>query len=369
MTGDLLSTTFATMNASPSYSVREWENLLGQATNSLLLARLAQHYVDNDWMSSVPERAGLYLEGALRLADRQIHEVRWEVDCISKALRDTDTPIVILKGAAYLLADLPMARSRLFSDIDVLVSRDQIENTEAELMGSGWISMERDPYNSRYYRQWMHEIPPLTHVRRNTVLDLHHTITPPTSRFKVSGKQLLDKIVPVDLSRRLYVLGPPDMVLHSAVHLFQEGDFLHGLRDLLDMNDLLLHFGQTPVFWEELFARAEELGLGEPLYHALHHTKRLFGMHLPSELSERYKDIAPGGLRKIMLTRLLTEALKPNHPSCDTRLAQVARWLLYVRSHYLRMPLHLVIPHLVRKAFVRHFPAKNKVVEEMNLLG
>jgi len=27
-------------------------------------------------------------------------------------------------------------------------------------------------------------------------------------------------------------------------------------------------------------------------------------------------------------------------------------WLLYIRSHYLRMPLHLLVPHLARKAYV-----------------
>jgi hypothetical protein len=27
-----------------------------------------------------------------------------------------------------------------------------------------------------------------------------------------------------------------------------------------------------------------------------------------------------------------------------------ARWLLYVRGHYRRMPLRLLVPHLVRKA-------------------
>jgi len=28
-------------------------------------------------------------------------------------------------------------------------------------------------------------------------------------------------------------------------------------------------------------------------------------------------------------------------------------WLLYVRSHWLRMPAHLLIPHLVRKSLRR----------------
>jgi len=39
-------------------------------------------------------------------------------------------------------------------------------------------------------------------------------------------------------------------------------------------------------------------------------------------------------------------------------LTGFARWLLYVRSHALRMPLYLAVPHLIRKAWMRHFPEK-----------
>ena len=35
----------------------------------------------------------------------------------------------------------------------------------------------------------------LRHVQRNTVIDLHHTIAPPTSRFRVNGARLLARSV------------------------------------------------------------------------------------------------------------------------------------------------------------------------------
>ena len=39
------------------------------------------------------------------------------------------------------------------------------------------------------------------------------------------------------------VLAPEDMVLHSATHLFNEGEFDRGLRDLNDLDLLLREFG------------------------------------------------------------------------------------------------------------------------------
>jgi hypothetical protein len=31
----------------------------------------------------------------------------------------------------------------------------------------------------------------------------------------------------------------------------------------------------------------------------------------------------------------------------------VALWLLYLRAHFLLMPVHILVPHLARKAFMR----------------
>ena len=359
MSQDILAQVLLQSGQAPEMSMMQWEIILGQARQSRLLGRLAQHFQSQEWLPSVPQQIRYYLEGALRLIDRQHHEVRWEVQCIRQALKDVDTPIVMLKGAAYFVAGLPPRVGRLFSDIDIMIRRDRLDEVEGALFRSGWISEERDAYNQHYYRQWMHEIPPLKHVRRNTVVDVHHTITPPTSRFKVDGAELLQHIQAVDAQGDLFVLNPPDMVLHSAVHLFQEGEFGHGLRDLLDLKDLLEHFQLQADFWPELFARANELKLQIPLFHTLFHIHRLFGVAVPAQWTQQVAELAPFAPARLAMAWLLGLALRPDHPSCNTRWTGLARWLLYLRSHFLRMPLHLVVPHLLRKAYMGYFPAKN----------
>jgi hypothetical protein len=143
------------------------------------------------------------------------------------------------------------------------------------------------------------------------------------------------------------------------VHLFQEGEFSHGLRDLLDLKDLLQHFEKQPDFWSELFHRADALGLQIPLFHALFHIQRLFGVSVPAIWTDRVSRMSPSAPARVAMAWLLGLALRPDHPSCNTRWTGLARWLLYVRSHALRMPLYLVVPHLVRKAWMRLVPAKN----------
>ena len=358
MTQDLLSSVWAQPDRRPAFTAVQWETILGQARQSRLLGRLAQHHVDQGWLARVPEGPRKYLEGALRLVDRQHHEVEWEVDCIRRALKDVSTPIIMLKGAAYFVAELPARRGRLFSDVDIMVERDRLSGVEGALFRSGWISEERDAYNERYYREWMHEIPPLTHVQRGTVIDVHHTITPPTSHFKVDATKLLQRIKPIPGKSGLFVLAPEDMVLHSAVHLFQEGDFDHGLRDLLDLKDLLEYFQKALGFWPTLLDRAEELDLGVPLHHAMFHLNRLFNFSVPVDWNLRIQALSPTAPARLAMAWMLSLALRPRHPSCNQRGTWLARWLLYVRSHALRMPMRLVLPHLVRKAWMARFPEK-----------
>ena len=58
----------------------------------------------------------------------------------------------------------------------------------------------------------------------------------------------------------------------------------------------------------------------------------------------------PSAALSLLIDALFSRALMPDHASCDDKFTPLARWLLYIRSHYLRMPLHLLIPHLLRKA-------------------
>jgi hypothetical protein len=304
-------------------------------------------------LAAVPVRPRLHLQAALLVVDRQHREVSWEVDCIQRALASIDTPIVLLKGAAYLIAGLAPAPGRLFSDVDIMVERDQLTAVENALFSAGWLSEARDPYTNRYYRDWMHELPPMRHVQRGTTVDVHHTIAPPTSRFAVDGSRLLERIVKVAGKPRLYTLSPADIVLHSATHLFQEGELWHGLRDLLDLNDLIVAGARSSAFWDDLLDRADELGLQIPLSHALVHVGRLFGTNAPPPLQPRVAMLDQSIVSRRLMSWLLGIALRPEHPSCDGPFTNFARFLLYVRSHYLRMPLYRVVPHLIRKAYVR----------------
>ncbi|MFT7722598.1 MAG: nucleotidyltransferase family protein [Roseateles sp.] len=331
----------------------DWDLLLRQARRGLLLAKLAVAL--KPWLEQVPPGPRHHLHAALMTAARQAKLTHWEVSRIQAALQPLGVAPILLKGSAYLMAGLPASAGRVFGDVDILVPRDRIADIEAALLAHGWsFQDDLDAYDERYYREWMHEIPPLTHEQRGSSLDVHHTILPPTARIRVNTAALFEDAQELPGHPGVRVLAPATMVLHSATHLFHEGELEKGLRDLFDLDALLRDFGRDPGFWDALLPRARSLGLGRPLALALRYTTRLLGTPVPAAGLQAACAGSPAS--QPLLDACYARALMPDHPSCDRPLTGAARLALYVRSHWLRMPGGLLLRHLARKAWLRLKP-------------
>jgi len=327
-----------------------WDILLRETRAANLMARLAKDLAETDGrFERLPAEVRPHLLAAQRIAQRQYIATLAEIERVQEAL-EGNVRLVLLKGAAYLAADLPVARGRIFGDIDLLVPRAQLVETEALLLKHGWISAHHNTYDQRYYREWMHELPPLQHVMRQSTLDVHHNILPSTSRHPPDPELLLQAAVETPRLPGVFVLAPADMVLHSASHLFHEGELDNGLRDLVDLDGLLRHFGNRANFWDELTERANALHLEQPMRYALRMCQLLLGTPFPASL---LTDDAhwPADFRERLLEQLYSRGLRPNHALAGDRWTPLARWLLYVRGHWLRMPPHLLTAHLLRKAW------------------
>jgi Uncharacterised nucleotidyltransferase len=331
----------------------DWDLLVRQAAAAGLLGRVEALAREGGVLDDLDARVQRHLQAAATIAAQQQRAVNWELVQLAKALVDLDGPVLLLKGAAYAAAGLPPAAGRLFSDIDLMVPKAQLAQAESALMLGGWISGHLGDYDQRYYRQWMHEIPPLTHLHRQTVIDLHHAILPPTARLKTRPEPIFARSRPLPGRPRFSIPSPPDLVLHSATHLFHEGEWEHGLRDLVDLDSMLVAFAVAPGFWGELLAAAAELGLGRPLYYGLRYCRMLLGTPVPVEVVDACPD-RPSRTGSAVMDRLFIPAFSTAHCSLRQPSAGVASYLLYLRSHWLRMPPQLLVPHLARKAWMEN---------------
>jgi hypothetical protein len=343
-------------------SLPDWELLLRVARRVRLLGRLGVCLSQAGLLDKIPPRAQDHLRAASNVIDHRSTLVRWEMNRILWAVKNTDINIILLKGAAYVLAGLPVARGRLFVDVDLLVAEDQLAEFEQNLLEKGWFRTEIDPYDDRYYRVWMHEIPPLRHRERGTEIDIHHRIQPRTSHYQIEPKLLLEAARKLDGSR-LRILAPADMLLHAIVHLFLEGDPQEGLRfrDLLDIDGLLRHFGHDPSFWDALVSRSRQLNLERPLFYGFRYSQLYFSTPIPQQVLEDVNRAGPIAPIRALMDLLVKLSILPGHPDFPLRTAALARQLVYMRAHWLRMPVWLLARHLLYKAHLRFRGVGKKV--------
>jgi len=352
---DLVSRVLRSPETLLRFSMADWDMLVRQARSAGLLARIHNVLVQHNMFEVIPAEVRWHFESASTLAGKQQLAVRWEVEKIRDALSGLAIPVILLKGGAYVIANLPAAAGRLFNDIDILVPHEQIGPVEAALMLEGWHPTGLSDYDQRYYRRWMHEIPPLQHAKRATVIDVHHAILPDTARYHPDSAKLRSRAVAVENLPDVYVLAAEDRILHSATHLFHDGELPHGLRDLTDLDLLLRDAAKNQDFWARLAARADELHLSRPLFYALRYLRYFLDTPIPDSMIDHLNTAAPNRLLLALMDRIFTRALAPAHASCADAFTPAARSAAFLRAHWLRMPAYLLIPHLFHKAFISPF--------------
>ena len=308
-----------------------WTALLSAARAEQLIASLAYRLEGQ----AVPEAAAATLADAKRAAEQGAVQALWEAEMARRALDPLAVPVILLKGTAFIAASLDAGKGRFVGDLDILVERERLPDVEPALLAAGWEWVKDSSYDMHYYRSWMHELPPLIHRDRDRMIDVHHTILPPTARPKPDAEALIADSM--SLPNGMRVLSPADLVIHAAAHLFADGDLAGGLRNLWDIDRLLREFTLRPDFVAALLDRARHHDLEKAVRRALRLSKHLYGTPLPQIGRLSTAD-------RLYRRRLLARDgwARPTH--------WFIRQAFYIRSHWIRMPPLLLARHLLIKA-------------------
>lgn len=325
----------------------EWSRLLSAARSVNLLGILAERV--HGAQVAVHPPVARHLDGARQLAARQRLSVLWEVHNLQSALERLGLPVVLLKGSAYVVGKHPVSMGRLFGDIDVLVPREALGEVESALMLDGWVSAKTSEYDQRYYRQWMHELPPMVNLRRGAVVDIHHTILPPTSRHSPDPARIIERALAVEGLPGIRVPSPEDLVIHSITHLVHEGELHNGLRDLVDIDTMLRGFpARQHDFWPRFTEAVAQHGLAQPVAFGLALARRILATPIPSDVWQQMAAHRPSRPLAAVYSRALQAPARGHADAFDT----LAGALVYIRAHWLRMPPGLLMRHLATKAWM-----------------
>lgn len=312
----------------------DWTALIAMARAEQLMGSLAHRL---DGLDHLPEAVVRLCADARRSAEHARRQALWEAEMARRALAPLGEPVVLLKGTAYVAVGLSAGVGRSIGDLDILVRRDALGAVERALTGQGgWEWVKEDAYDDAYYRDHMHELPPLIHKERDRMIDVHHTVLPLTARPTPDAASMIADSVA--LENGLRILSPADMVCHSAAHLFADGDLAGGLRNLWDIDRLLRDFGEREGFWRALGDRADRHQLAKPVDRALRLAETLYDTPLDGAVAGRGR-----AGDALYIRRLLAR----DGWGRETR--KFLRLAFYIRSHWLRMPPLMLAKHLWTK--------------------
>jgi Uncharacterised nucleotidyltransferase len=316
-----------------------WTALIAMARAEQLIGTLA-HRLESE---PVPAKVAEILQDARINAEYQRRSALWEADCARRALADYPGKVVLLKGTAYVAAGLKAGEGRHIGDLDIMVAREDLAAVEALLLEKGgWEWVKEDAYDDAYYRNHMHELPPLIHKDRDRMIDVHHTILPLTARPKPSPREMID--LAVELPSGMWTLMPEHMVVHSAAHLLADGDLSGGLRNLWDIHCLATEFEpKIDGFYLSVAEEAWLHGLSEPVNRALRLCRELFGTELKSYSYPMTVSYPWNRQDKWYIARLTAR------DGWGRPTRKFIRLIFYIRSHWLRMPPLMLARHLWTK--------------------
>jgi hypothetical protein len=349
---ELVSLVFRNPDAIDRFSLGDWDRLVRQARQADLLARLHVVLLQQGLDGKIPAVARWHFEGAATLAECQRIEMCRVLCQLRTLLAGLGFPLVALKGAAYVTADLDAGRGRLIDEIDLLVPRERLNEVESVLKLADWHTVDLPKYEQQYFRRWKYDAPSQQHLRPATVINLHHTILSDTARLRPDAARLCRRATVVACIPGVAVLSSEDRILHASTLLLHDDGLPHGLRDLSDIDLLLRQAAAEEDFWPRLLGRAEEFELGRLLFYALRYARHFFDTPVPNDVQGLLESAAPNRVSLKLMDAIYMRMLAPNHHSCNDALTPLARPAAYLRSHWLRRPPRLLVPHLFHRVLI-----------------
>lgn len=345
-----------------------WQILIKVLRKEQLLARFAINFKQQNIILRDKELSAyldIHLNNSIKIAIRQSQSVKFEIAELARQLGQSSQQLILLKGAAYSVMNNLASEGRTYGDIDLLSNKDKIDGFEKVLNTYGWTGKEVNDYDDKYYREWSHEIPPLIHSSRGTVIDLHHNLVPIISGRAPNIELFVKDAIPV---AEMKVLRPSAMTLHSAVHLFLNEDYEHGLRNIHDIS-LLISEHHSAEYWADIYSLATDSNFTLELYLALRYCKKLFNTTVCESTYRKLSKRHSSFIKNNYWDLVFRGALAPKHPLVTGHINKVGLILAYIRGHAAKMPLKVLIPHIFTKAYreiVETFAGKSYFVKNQD---
>jgi hypothetical protein len=304
-----------------SESAVDWERTVALAARDFALPMLATVLDDAGVRDRVPADVVTYLDYALTANAEGNAAIRTEALAIGHALHGAGVTGALLKGAAWLFEAGPASRDRMMRDIDLLVSREDLDRAMRALTRAGFLPSETIGAEEGHIHGR-----PLDHAEHPVSVEVHTALS--TRAGLLSGPEVLGEAMPV--APGLAIPSARHRILHNVIH----GEIINGNRaggivDLREVMDLgrLVQAAPASLDWDALAREAGERGMGRALSASLHKAAFVSACPIPGTFAQDLRGRLH--LRRCLMQRrwgLLDRLLRP--------LANLSRGLAWERDSF-----------------------------------
>ena len=217
---------------------------------------------------------------------------------ILKQFNAVGIKIILLKGIHLALFVYQDIGFRSMTDVDILISKEDLFKAEELLFGAGYEcpelsravydffdvdsgARERDILRERYKIDH-HHLHPFSSRRGVKNLDIHWTLTTPSLPASIDMEGIWTRAEHREMDGTdVLMLCPEDIILHLALHASFSGKFtIYGLRSLCDIA-AITRYSRGGIDWDELRLRAQRWKVDKLVYLALRLSTHLLGVDMP----------------------------------------------------------------------------------------
>jgi hypothetical protein len=305
-----------------------WERLIDAANRAYLTPALYAALYDAGVLARLPHDVVQYLA---TLAERNaLRNTRLRAQSLElvEALNRSGIVPTLLKGAAGLFAERPdrYAASRMVTDLDLLISADEVERALAALGALGYRRLEGRAIGR-------HAVGDFIRDKDVGAVDLHlHLLNEP--RLMPAHEAVARGEERTVGGVRARVLSPTDRMLHLLLHdLVQDHGIHDGSLNYRHLHEIATVMAVAPARWDFVATHLGRYRLGHLLDFAVLAAHEFLSRPIPPVLK-------PSLAARLHLARAMLQMRYPALTRCGEIIGNLHRSLAWYRhaDHHRRLP-------------------------------
>ena len=264
-----------------SLSSDEWNALITLAQAQKVGGVLCHHLKSRGAEKLVPQAVWLTLQSTYWHNAVNNLNIQRELHQIITALHEGKIPVIVLKGAYLAGAVYKNPALRQMSDIDLLVTVEDLEHVIEILGGQGYVLQE--PYLPAIELANSYCLPHLIKTD-NASIDIHWNISMPNLPYSIDASALWANAVPVySAGTTMLGLCAEDLLLHICMHWIYKHQLEDGMQPMCDIAETINRYSEN-LNWEKLTQRARQWQWDRGVYLAFRLAKESVGAAVPEDV-------------------------------------------------------------------------------------